>query len=119
MRNITRVLTEKGINITALVTNDSAEFGIVRMLVSDPELAYNALKEAGYMVHSNTIIAVKIDDTPGSLDKLLLAIGDSNVNVDYLYMSYDRESATPIAVIKTSEPYEVSGCLRSRGYALI
>lgn len=50
MREITRVLAEQGISILALVTNDSAEFGIVRMVVSNQELAYDVLKKAGYMV---------------------------------------------------------------------
>jgi len=119
MRNITRVLAENDINIIALVTNDSAEFGIVRMIVSDPGLAFDVLKDAGYMVHSNTVIAVKIGDAPGSLDQLLLEILDSNINVDYLYMSYDRASSTPIAVIKTPDVYEVAGCLKGRGYGLL
>ena len=119
MRNITAVLAENGINIIALVTNDSAEFGIVRMLVSDADKAFAALKDAGYMVHSDEIIAVEIGDDPGSLDQLLLAITESNINVDYLYMSYDRTIAMPIAVLKVSGSYEVAECLKSRGYTLL
>lgn len=119
MRSITKVLAENEININALVTNDSAEFGIVRMVVSHPDQAVKILKDAGYLVHSNTVIAVKIEDKPGSLDRLLLEILDTNINVDYLYMTYDRESATPIAVIKTPDVYEVAGCLKGRGYGLL
>ena len=120
MQNITSVLAGEGINIIALVTNDSAEFGIVRMLVSDPEAAFSALKNAGYMVHSDEVIAVEIGDGPGSLDKLLQEVTDSNINVDYLYMSYDRDIAMPIAVMRVSSgEYEVSECLSGRGYTLL
>lgn len=119
MQKITGVLTEQKINIIALVTNDSAEFGIVRMLVSDPEKAFDALKEAGYMVHLNKVIAVEIGDTPGSLDRLLQEILYSNINVDYIYMSYDREIAMPIAVIKVTDADEVEECLESRNYVLV
>ena len=119
MQHITAVLAQKNINIIALVTNDSAEFGIVRMLVSDPGQAFAALKEAGYMVHTDTVIAVEIGDDPGSLDRLLQAVTDSNINVDYLYMSYDRTIAMPIAVLKVSGAFEVAECLKGRGYALL
>ena len=119
MRETTRVLAEQGISILALVTNDSAEFGIVRMVVSNQELAYDVLKKAGYMVHADTVIAVRIGDEPGSLDQLLLELLDSNVNVDYLYMSYDRKNAVPIAVIKTPYVYEVAECLIARGGKLL
>ena len=51
MNAITKVLTEKQINMNTLVTNDSAEFGIIRMLVSDTDKAFNSLKEAGYLCH--------------------------------------------------------------------
>ena len=116
MRSITSVLAKNDINIIALVTNDSAEFGIVRMLVSDSDKAFSALQNAGYLVHSDSVIAVEIADGPGSLDNLLEAITDSNINVDYLYMSYNRDHATPIAVIKASSAYEVEACIRSRGF---
>ena len=119
MREITRVLAEQGISILALVTNDSAEFGIVRMVVSNQELAFDVLKKAGYMVHADTVIAVKIGDEPGSLDRLLLELLESNVNVDYLYMSYDRNNAVPIAVIKTPDIDEVAECLTARGCKLL
>jgi len=119
MREITRVLAEQGISILALVTNDSAEFGIVRMVVSNQELAFDVLKKAGYMVRADTVIAVKIGDEPGSLDRLLLELLESNVNVDYLYMSYDRNNAVPIAVIKTPDIYEVAECLTARGCKLL
>ena len=119
MGNLTALLAKSGVNIIALVTNDSAEFGIVRMLVSDPEKAYNALQEAGYMVHADNVIGVQIADDPGSLDALLQEVTDSNINVDYLYMSYDRGLAMPIAVIKTAGEYEVAECLKSRGYTIL
>ena len=119
MRNITKVLAEHDINLIALVTNDSAEFGIVRMLVSDSEKAFDALKEAGYMVHTDTVVAAEIGDAPGSLDRLLQEVTDSNINVDYLYMSYDRNAATPIAVMKVDSSYEVAECLSSRGYTIL
>jgi hypothetical protein len=71
MNAITKVLTEKQINMNTLVTNDSAEFGIIRMLVSDTDKAFSSLKEAGYLCHSDTVAAAEIGDECGSLNALL------------------------------------------------
>ena len=108
MRSITRLLAEGGIDIDAFVTNDSAEFGIVRMLVSDPDKASELLTQA--------VMAFGIPDEPGSLDRLLECVEDANINIDYLYASFDRESAGPIIVIRANDMDELEHFLKSRGF---
>ncbi len=119
MNNMTRILNDAGVNMIALLTNDSAEFGIVRMLVSDHQTAYDVLSSAGYLCHLDKVIAISISDEKGSLNRLLGTLTDSNINIDYLYMSYDREAATPIAVIHTADPYEVEELLQGNGYRVL
>jgi len=116
MRSITRLLAEGGIDIDAFVTNDSAEFGIVRMLVSDPDKASALLTEAGYQIKRTAVMAFEIPDEPGSLDKLLAAIEDANINIDYLYASFDRASAGPIIIIRAADLDELEHFLKNRGY---
>ncbi len=111
MRRITDAIHEADVNIIALVTNDSAEFGIVRMIVDDSEKAAKALKDAGYQVHCDDVLGVEMDDTPGGLNAVLKAIEDSNTNIDYLYISYDRKRSMPIAIIHTQELPELEECL--------
>ena len=116
MRSITRLLAERGIDIDAFVTNDSAEFGIVRMLVSDPDLASALLAEAGYQIKRTAVMAVEIPDEPGSLDRLLECIENANINIDYLYASFDRQSAGPVIVIRADDLDELERFLKSRGF---
>ena len=71
MNAITKVLTEKQINMNTLVTNDSAEFGIIRMLVSDTDAALQCMQTAGYLCHVDTVAAAEIGDECGSLNALL------------------------------------------------
>lgn len=119
MHNLTHLLAEKQINIIALVTNDSAEFGIIRMLVSDPQQAYRQLTEGGYLVHLDEVIGVEMDDHPGGMDKVLDDVERSNVNIDYLYISYDREKNVPIAVIHAEDSYELADALQAKGYQVV
>ena len=119
MSNITGLLKDAEINIMSILTNDSGEFGTVRMLVSDVPLAKEVFEKAGYQVHIDHVIGIYMEDRCGGLNEILQAITDSNINIHYIYISYDRENASPIAIMKTSGDAEVESCLRSKGYRLL
>lgn len=119
MASITEVIAREHININALVTNDSAEYGIVRMIVSDPDRAAEALRAQGYLCKLADVMCVYISDEPGSLTQLLRQVTDSGVNVDYLYVSYDRETAAPIAIMHTDYVEELANSLVGKGYRLL
>ena len=118
LHNITTVLANANINIYTMLANDSAEFGIIRLIVTDPTIALQALKSAGYQCRLDRVIAIDMADTPGSLDKILAHLEAANVIVDYLYISYNRQTATPIAIFKTTEP-EAETFLQGKGYVLV
>ncbi len=119
LQNVTSLLTEKGINIWGSVTNDSAEFGIIRMVVSDPEAAYQALTEAGYMCRRTNVLGIEMKDEVGSLDRLLCSMSESNININYMYLSFNRNSGMPVMVIHTEEIRPVEACLQAKGFELL
>ncbi|MCR5212983.1 MAG: amino acid-binding protein [Eubacterium sp.] len=119
MLNISKAVSEAGIDIYNVVTNDSAEFGIVRMLVTEPEKAEELLVSMGYMCRIDMVIGIEIPDDVGSLTSLLNNLYQSNINIDYLYVSYSRDSKTPLAVMKVQGYAEVEESLRSRGYSIV
>ena len=119
MQNITGILKDEDINILGSVTNDSAEYGIVRMVVSEPDKAMEALIAAGYLCLVIEVIGVEVEDKTGNLNDLLLTLKDSNVSVDYLYLSFNRDSGKPIMVFHTEDIMEVRSCLKSRGYTVL
>lgn len=118
MSALTGLLAGAGIDINAFVTNDSAEFGTVRMLVSDADRASELLEGAGYLIRRGPVLAVEISDEIGSLDRLLRCVERANVNIDYLYATYDRASAGPIIVIHADDMYELEGYLNMNGFRL-
>ncbi|MDD6155149.1 MAG: amino acid-binding protein [Eubacteriales bacterium] len=119
MKKITTLMKDNDINITALVTNDSAEFGIVRMIVEKPELAYKTLNDAGYMTRMSTVYGARISDQCGGLDALLRALLDCNINVDYVYISYDRLARSVIAVFDAEGGNELEDALEARGFEMM
>ncbi len=119
MRNITRLLAEAGINMNTLITNDSAEFGIVRMLVNDADKAARVLSGAGLMCRVEQVLAVSISDECGSLNHLLGALVDGNINIDYVYVTYSCLSKLPVAIMKTNDMWEVEEFLTGRGFVQV
>ena len=116
MNRITQILFDAHINMNTLITNDSAEYGIVRVLVSDTDRAESVLRENGYMCHSESVIAAEIGDECGSLNRLLEIISAGNINLDYLYVTFNALSRLPVAILHTADLPEVQEFLQSRGY---
>lgn len=119
MYRITRTLAEAGINMNTLVTNDSAEFGIIRMLVSDTDKASECLRAAGYLCHADSVAAAEISDECGSLNTLLETLSRGNVNLDYLYVTYSSLSRQPVAILRTPDIMEVEAFLQGKGYLML
>ena len=116
MLQVSKAVSDAGIDIYNVVTNDSAEFGIVRMLVTEPDRAQELLTSLGYMCKLDKVIGVEIPDEVGSLTTLLDTLYKCNINIDYLYVSYSRDSKTPLAVLKVVGYAEVESSLQSCGY---
>ena len=123
MHRVTQVLADAGINMNTLVTNDSAEFGIIRMLVSDTDAAMKCMQAAGYLCRMDRVIAAEIGDARGSLNTLLEALDRGNVNLDYLYVTYSGGgsalSKCPVAILRTQDIMEVEAFLRAKGYNML
>jgi hypothetical protein len=119
MRDITGILLREDVNILGSVTNDSAEYGIIRMVVSDPEKAGKAFADAGYLVRLTDVLGVEVEDEVGNLNKLLTALDESNISVNYIYLSFNRDSGKPIMVFHADDCYEVEECLSMKGFKLV
>lgn len=116
MQKITEILNETQINILGSVTNDSAEYGIIRMIVSDPARAQEILTGAGYLCRLTNVLGVEVEDKVGNLNNLLVALSESNINVNYIYLSFNRQSGKPVMVFSTEDCAWVEKCLESKGF---
>lgn len=119
MQKITGILVREEINIWGSVTNDSAEYGIIRMVVSEPEKAMEALKREGYLAQLNEVMGVEVEDKVGNLNNLLLAFSESNINVNYIYLSFNRDSGKPVLVFHTEDIWEAEDCIKTKGFSVI
>jgi hypothetical protein len=119
LSRMTDILRENNINLQAMIVNDSAEFGIIRFLLEDAKSAQKILEKEGYLCHSDGVYAAVISDEVGGLSKLLKDVAEIGINIDYIYMSHDRESGEPIAVFHTKDMEAVEEALTWRGYRMV
>jgi len=118
MRSLLGALSEAGINVLAFVNNDSAEFGVVRLVVSDTAKALQVLESRSCICRTSKIIGVELQDTPGALQALLTIPENMNINVSYMYLGYRRENNQPIILIACEDADIVSARLSAAGYTV-
>ncbi|NYB52991.1 MAG: ACT domain-containing protein [Methanobacteriaceae archaeon] len=98
-----KVLSNAGVNIRALSIADTSEFGILRMIVPDPDLAEEVLTENNFVVKVNEVIAVEVLDEPGGLATILGIFNKADVNVEYIYAFVEKKTNKAIVVIRTED----------------
>ena len=104
IEKVTEILKKNNINITSLSLAESVDFGLLRLIVSEPEKAKDALKEDGLSARLSDVIAVEISNEPGSLHELLTSLVD--FNIEYMYVLSSADTASMIMKIKDYEAAE-------------
>lgn len=95
-------LSEADINIRALSLADTSDFGLVRLIVSDPERGRDILKEMT-LVFSNRVLAVEMDDRSGALSAILDALKEGAVNVEYMYAFTGKQPYSAYVVMQVDD----------------
>ncbi|MDD2978672.1 MAG: amino acid-binding protein [Hespellia sp.] len=108
------VLANNEINIVALSLADTAEYGMLRMIVSDPNKGRAVLKENGVAAMLTDVVALRVPHETGSLSRAMHQIVEGEVNVEYMYAFANGNDAS--AVIKTDDPARVVDILKGSGF---
>ena len=100
---VTKVLADAGINLRAISIADTADFGILRLIVNDNEKAAEALNKAGFTTRVTNVAAVEIEDKPGSLARVMDIFKTANVNIEYLYASLEGKQGKAVVIFKLED----------------
>ena len=103
MMRVTSVLTESHVNIRAISTFDTPEFGILRLVVDDPAKAKESLTQKGFVTRVNDVIGAELKDEKGNLNEMLRILADGKINVNYIYSFVIREEKAPVIVFHTDD----------------
>ena len=118
LEQVLETLKEKNINIISLSLADTSDYGLLRMIVSDPEEGRNALKDAGFSAMLTQVLAVKLSHQVGQLQVLLSEICKAGINIEYTYALATGNDDASI-VIKTADLQKAAEVLEKTGVELI
>ena len=111
---VLKVLADNDVNIVALSLADTSDYGMLRMIVSDPNKGRAALKEEGLTAMLTDVVALRVPHATGSLSKAMHQIVDGEVNVEYMYAFANGSDAA--AVVKSDDPARVIDILKGSGF---
>lgn len=118
LEEVLAVLKENGVNIVSLSLADTSEYGLLRLLVSKPEEGRNALKAKGFSAMLTDVLAIKISHKVGTLQELLGAICEANINIEYMYaLTTGCDDAS--IVFKTSDLEKAAKTLTAAGVEIV
>lgn len=117
--SITDTLAAQNINIRALSIAETEDFGILRMIVNDDELAVKTLTEEGYLIKVIEVVGVKIGDDPGKLTAALSVLDQAGINMEYLYAFMARTEKHAYVVLRVEDNAAAEQVLTEAGFKLI
>lgn len=100
---VTKILAEEKVDISALVLSDTTDFGVLRLIVSEADKAYKALKENEFTVRLTDVIIVPISHEAGSLSKVLAVLESKCIEIEYMYAFLGKKSGEAFAVLKMED----------------
>lgn len=114
LADVTRVLGQNKIDISALSIADTTHFGILRLIVNQPERAESVLRTAGFTVNSSPVLAIAIDDEPGALARGLDVLHDNRIGIDYIYAFVGKTQNKALVILKVKDSLEEAGAVLSK-----
>ncbi len=119
LAEVARVLGEKGVNIRALSLADTSDFGILRLLVDNTDVAQGTLKESGFTVNKTEVVAVEVPDQPGGLCNILQVLDESEINVEYMYAFVERNAGNAVIIFRFDETDSAIKTLQDNGINIL
>jgi hypothetical protein len=116
---VTGVLAKAKINLRAISIADTADFGILRLIVNNEEEALKALNEKGYTTRISDVVALEIEDTPGSLATVMELFQKSKINIEYLYASLEGKTGKAVVIFKLEDYAKGAEIIKENGLKMV
>lgn len=119
MAEITQVIGDAGVDIRALSLADTSDFGILRLIVDKPDLAFEAFRAAGITVSLTDVIAVSIEDKPGAFARAIKIMSDAGIGIEYMYAFNSRSKSNALVIMRIENIDEGIETIRKSGIRVL
>ncbi len=119
LRDVANVLGKNNINIRALSLADTSDYGILRLIVNNPDKARKVLKEENFTLSETDVIAVEVSDRPGGLAEVLDIMGESGINVEYMYAFVEKSSENAVMIFRIEDIDNALAVLKDKNVTIL
>lgn len=119
LAEVTRILGENNIDISALSIADTTDFGILRLIVNNPDVALKVLKDDEFTVSCTNVIAIGVDDKPGGLHVALDVLEKNGIGIEYLYAFVGKTSNEALVILRVDAPDKSIELLKSKNIKVL
>lgn len=115
LAEFTKLLSANDINLRAITVAETADFGIIRIIVDDVYKATTVIKDADYICAITDVLAVEIQDKPGALADMITLLGESDINVEYMYALTTAKKDVAYMMIRVADCTAAAQVLEKHG----
>ncbi|MFV0516561.1 MAG: ACT domain-containing protein [Aminipila sp.] len=119
LAEVTGIFWDNDIDVRAISVSDTTEYGILRVVVDNPDKAVNCLKEKGIVAKKSEVLAINPEDKKGSLTSIFKIMSENNINIDYIYSFVVREKEEQYFVLKVGNISHAEMLLEYKGIEVI
>ncbi len=119
IEKITRLLSQEGINIRAITISSANGFGVIKILASEPQKAFEVLRNHNFPVYLQEVIAVVMNDEPGGLHRVAQALAENQINIEDAYGFVIKSGEKAVLVIQVENQPQAHNILERNGFQLL
>ena len=118
LAEITRVLAENSIDLRAISIAETADYGVLRMIVDNAEKATGILLSQGYILSMTPVLVMAVPDVPGGLAPVLAVLAEGQIDIEYMYSLFTHQEGKAYMVFRITEEDKFVRLLEAHGMAL-
>ena len=119
LADVIKIIGDSGIDLSALSIADTTDFGILRIIVDNPILAEQMLKEKGFAVSITEVIALSVEDQPGGLSAAMQILKEQEIGIEYMYAYIKKHTNKATVIVRVDKPLEALEKLKGTEINLI
>ena len=112
---ITAILAENGIDLRAISIAETADYGILRMIVNDAGKTTSILMEHGYLLSMTPVLVIAVPDQPGGIAPVLATLAEGNIDIEYMYSLFTHIAGKAYIVFRVADAEKFVALLGSHG----
>ena len=119
LADITAILSENHVDLRAISIAETADYGVLRLIVDDAQRASAILLERGFILTMTPVVPVAVPDRPGGLNEVLQVISRAEIDVEYMYSVFGQKEGLAYMIFRVGDPERFNAVLASSGLAAV